>query len=233
VLVASAEGVLDEPEPMDFSRWCRPVIEMILQCVTVLKGNINRGGLKSQNFPVFTNSSQQHPQEHHLDDTNSKTITMATYDSMKMGLLKNQAPLSGVDAAKSGNSQTRLTDDVGEFDDRSEATGSVHNQDGVIGNDVPYPGTEAGGIPATSLQTDIPSGPPHTRRRTLLKLLSFWVGTIVFTALVVMLVMVYWGTGVITPTQKNTYNLASVVLILILGLSFFVRSPFGPVCRCC
>jgi len=53
VLVASAEGVLDEPEPMDFSRWCRPVIEMILQCVTVLKGNINRGGLKSQNFPVF------------------------------------------------------------------------------------------------------------------------------------------------------------------------------------
>ncbi len=158
---------------------------------------------------------------------------MATYDSMEMGLLKNQAPLSGVDAPRSGNSQTRLTDDVGEFDDRSEATGSVHNQDGVIGNDVPYRGTEAGGIATTSLQTDIPSGPPYTRRRTLIKLLSFWVGTIVFTALVVMLVMVYWSTGVITPNQKNTYNLASVVLILILGLSFFVRLPLGPVCCCC
>ncbi len=158
---------------------------------------------------------------------------MTTYDSMEMGLLKNQATLSGVDAAKSGNGQTRLTDNVGDFDDRSEATGSVHNQDGVIGNDVPYPGIEAGGIATTSPQTDILSGPLHTWRRTLLKLLSFWVGTIFFTALVVMLVMVYWGTGVITPTQKNTYNFASVVLILILGLSFFVRSPFGPVCCCC
>lgn len=148
---------------------------------------------------------------------------------MEMGLLKNQAPLGGVDDAKSGNVQTRLTDNDGGFEDRFEATRYVHNQDRVIGNDGPYPGTETSGIAATSLQIDSPSGPSHSRRRTLLKLLSLWVGTIVFTALVVMLVIVYRRTGVITPAQKNTYNLASVVLILILGLSFFVGSPVSPV----
>lgn len=227
MLVAAAEGFLDELEPMEFSRWCRSVVKIIVSCVTVLKGNINRGGLNSQICHSFTISS--HPQEYLLNDTNGKIITMTTYDPMEMGLLKNQAPFSGVDEAKSGNVQTRSTDNL---EDRFEATGSVHNQDRVIGNDGPYPGTEAGGIAATSLQTDSSSGPSHTRRRTLLKLLSFWVGTIVFTALVVILVMVYRGTGVITPTQKNTYNLASVVLILILGLSFFVGSPLGPACRC-
>lgn len=232
MLVAAAERFLDELEPMEFSRWCRNVIKIILSCVTVLKGNINRGGLNSQFCHFFTIGSQQHPQEHRLNDTNSKIITMTTSDAMEMGLLKNQAPLSGVDEANSGNVQTSSIDNIDGFEDRFEATGSVHNQDRVIGNDSPYTGTEAGRIAATSQQTDSPSGPSHTRRRTLLKLLSFWVGTIVFTALVVLLVMVYWGTGVITPTQKNTYNLASVVLILILGLSFFVGSPFGPVCPC-
>jgi len=158
---------------------------------------------------------------------------MTKYDPIEMGLLKNQAPLSGVDAAEIGNSQTRRTDNVGDFDHRSEATGSDHDQDGVVGNDGQYSRIEAGGVAANFLQTDNPPGPPHTRRRTLLKLLSLWVGTIIFTALVVILVTVYRGTGVMTPNQKSTYNLALVVLVLILGLSFFVRSPFRPVCRCC
>lgn len=157
--------------------------------------------------------------------------TMTTYDPMEMGLLKNQAPSSGVDAALYGNSQTTLTNSVGDCDDRHEATGSSRKQDWVIPNDSPYLGTEAAKLAAPSL--DVLAGPPHTRRRTSLKLLSFWVGTIVLTGLVVMLATVYRGAGVMTPTQKSTYNLASVVLILILGLSFFVRSLFGPMCDCC
>lgn len=57
VLVAAAEGSLDELDPMGFSRWYRSVMKITLSCVTVLKGNINREGLNSHIFHVFWEQS--------------------------------------------------------------------------------------------------------------------------------------------------------------------------------
>ena len=43
------------------------------------------------------------------------------------------------------------------------------------------------------------------------------------TGLVLTLVKVYQSKGVLSPGQKNFYNITSTVLIVALGLSFFVR----------
>ena len=92
-----------------------------------------------------------------------------------------------------------------------------------------------------SRQTVSPSGVPndyddavpdtqseHVRSTSFLKLLSLWIGTILFTALVVAIALVYQAKGVLTSTEKTTCNVLITVLILILGLSFFVGSPPSP-----
>ena len=61
-----------------------------------------------------------------------------------------------------------------------------------------------------------------------LKLLLMWVGTIIMTSLVLAIVTIYRAKGVITPAQKNTFNFSITVLILVLGLSFFVSLPLVP-----
>ena len=68
----------------------------------------------------------------------------------------------------------------------------------------------------------------HVRSTSFLKLLSLWIGTILFTALVVAIALVYQAKGVLTSTEKTTCNVLITVLILILGLSFFVGSPPSP-----
>ena len=79
------------------------------------------------------------------------------------------------------------------------------------------PSVSINGIPITQFK--------HSESKTFLKLLLLWIGTIFWTALVAAMVKIYQAKGVITPAQKAVYNFLTLVLILILGLSFFVRAP--------
>ena len=77
--------------------------------------------------------------------------------------------------------------------------------------------------PRTSIRPEIRIvSEPVSHRKTFLKLLFLWIGTILLTALVVGVVFGYKAKEILTPAQKSTYNLLVTVLILILGLSFFV-----------
>ena len=81
-------------------------------------------------------------------------------------------------------------------------------------------------MPLTRPTSSIPAFRIHpeqvSRRKLLLKLLLFWIGTILWTAAMIGLVFGYKAKGVLTPAQKSTYNLLQTVVILILGLTFFV-----------
>ncbi|KAL9630936.1 MAG: hypothetical protein Q9164_006165 [Protoblastenia rupestris] len=82
--------------------------------------------------------------------------------------------------------------------------------------------SEAPLVPRTTNQSGLRIVPEQVSHRTIfLRLLFPWIGTILFTASVVGLVFGFRAKGVITPTQKSTYNLLVTVLILILGLNFF------------
>lgn len=70
--------------------------------------------------------------------------------------------------------------------------------------------------------------PEHADSRLFFKLLFLWIGTIIWTAMVVAIAMIYVAKGVITSAQKDTYSVLTTVLILILGLSFFVSLPPNP-----
>lgn len=63
--------------------------------------------------------------------------------------------------------------------------------------------------------------------RTFLKQLFLWTVTIVFAVLVLAIVLIYKAKGVLTPAQKSTFNILLIILILFLGLSFFVGSSRG------
>lgn len=64
--------------------------------------------------------------------------------------------------------------------------------------------------------------PGHADSWNFFKLLLLWICTIIWTALVVAIAKIYVAKGVITSAQKDTYSVLTTVLILILGLSFFV-----------
>ena len=70
--------------------------------------------------------------------------------------------------------------------------------------------------------------PEHADSRNFIKLLLLWIGTLIWTALVVAIAKIYLVKGVITSAQKDTYNVLITVLILILGLSFFVSLAPNP-----
>lgn len=54
------------------------------------------------------------------------------------------------------------------------------------------------------------------------KLLIQWIATIILAGLIVAIVTVHQTKGVLTSQEKSTYNILSTILILVLGLSFFV-----------
>lgn len=68
-----------------------------------------------------------------------------------------------------------------------------------------------------------------TNLRKVLNLLGRWVLTIVFSISIFVVAKTYLAKGIITKTQKATYNLIQTALILALGLSFFV-SKMIPLC---
>ena len=71
------------------------------------------------------------------------------------------------------------------------------------------------------------SKPPQTadsNAHIYTNLLVSWVWTILFEVALVIVVKVYENKGVLTDTQKDTFNTISTGLILFLGLSFYVRS---------
>ena len=81
---------------------------------------------------------------------------------------------------------------------------------------------------SSSIQTVAPGASPnqqpnpnHADFKTFVKLLSLWIWTIVLTILLVVTVNIYEAKGVITSAQKDTYNVLTTALILLLGLSFF------------
>lgn len=137
-----------------------------------------------------------------------------TYDSMEMGLLDNNASSN---PNRASNGQARLTATVINHEQNSGARRSnqTHDQNGQYSRLTD--GVAAGSTQGFELPTN-----SQSRRWIPLKLFLPWIWTLVLATLVVVLGTVYQRIGVITPSQKMTYNLASMVLVLILGLSFFV-----------
>lgn len=86
--------------------------------------------------------------------------------------------------------------------------------------------SEASDMPLTRPTSSIPASRIHpeqvSRRKLFLKLLLFWIGTILWTAALIGLVSGYTAKGVLTSAQKSTFNFLLTVVILILGLTFFV-----------
>ena len=89
------------------------------------------------------------------------------------------------------------------------------------------------GMPSTGsgsarLGTRQPVQPEHADSKTFFKQLILWIATIIWTTLIVTITKIYQAKDVITSAQKDTYNVLITVLILILGLSFFVSLPPNP-----
>jgi hypothetical protein len=61
------------------------------------------------------------------------------------------------------------------------------------------------------------------KRRKTLRLLLPWAFTTLFAGAVYALVKVYHTKGVLTPSQKNAYNVLSTGLFIFLGASLLVR----------
>ena len=97
---------------------------------------------------------------------------------------------------------------------------SVGPEHGESKDDSRLDSTHDGGFDVRPDDTQTHTTPGSSR--VFLKLLSFWIGTIVFTALVVAIVTMYKAKDVLTPAEKSTFNISLTVLILVLGLSFFV-----------
>jgi hypothetical protein len=58
-----------------------------------------------------------------------------------------------------------------------------------------------------------------------------WVLTVIFICLVVATVKIYQDKGVITRTQKHTFNVITVALSLALGINFFVSQGAHAQCN--
>lgn len=58
-----------------------------------------------------------------------------------------------------------------------------------------------------------------------------WVLTVIFICLVVATVKIYQDKGVITRTQKDTFNVITVALSLALGINFFVSQSAHAQCN--
>ena len=69
---------------------------------------------------------------------------------------------------------------------------------------------------------------PHPRLLNSPKLSKYfllifpWIWTVIFLVAVIIFVKVFEQEDVMTPTQKNTFNLLSTALIVVLSLSFYV-----------
>lgn len=74
------------------------------------------------------------------------------------------------------------------------------------------------------------SSPQGTKRRRTLRLLLPWAFTTLFAGAVYALVKVYHTKGVLTPSQKNAYNVLSTGLFIILGASLLVRYSWRGLC---
>lgn len=61
-------------------------------------------------------------------------------------------------------------------------------------------------------------------RRKVLKLLGRWGLTLCFSFLIFAVAKAYLAKNIITKKQKATYNLIQTILVLALGLNFFVSS---------
>ena len=151
---------------------------------------------------------------HHLKDTNRALRMTAMYDSIEMGLLENNAPTT---PNRASNGQARRTATV----HHAQTSGSPRSNRNHDHNGA-YSRLIDGRVAADSTQVFEPPTSFQSRHWIPLKLYLPWIWTLVLAALVVVLGTVYLRAGVITPDQKTTYNLASMVLVLLLGLSFFV-----------
>jgi hypothetical protein len=74
------------------------------------------------------------------------------------------------------------------------------------------------------------SSPQGTKPRRTLRLLLPWGFTTLFAGAVYALVKVYNTKGVLTPSQKNAYNVLSVGLSIFLGASLLVRYSWKGSC---
>jgi len=137
----------------------------------------------------------------HIVHLEADSVTMTTNNNMEMTLLPKRSS-SGADVSISRTSQDGRTSNDG-FDTRVEGKGNVSD------------------FAAPEIQ------PGHTQPEAFFKLFSLWIGTVILTALVVTIVMVYRAKGILTPAEKDIYNTVSTVLILVLGLSFFVSLSLG------
>ena len=63
---------------------------------------------------------------------------------------------------------------------------------------------------------------PEDDTKIISRLLFPWIWMVLFVVAVIIVVKVYEQKGVITPSQKNTYNLVTTALIVFLSLSFYV-----------
>lgn len=81
----------------------------------------------------------------------------------------------------------------------------------------------ASSAPSAQIIHKQPQEEPNNLRKVL-KLLGRWILTIVFTILILVVARTYLDKGIITKTQKATYNLIQTALTLALGLNFFVSN---------
>lgn len=84
-----------------------------------------------------------------------------------------------------------------------------------------------GGVKTTPSTEPLVVSPPSRLRDSLklskhFTLLFSWLWTIIFLVVLIIFVKAFEQKNVMTPTQKNTFNLLSTALIVILSLSFYV-----------
>ncbi len=74
------------------------------------------------------------------------------------------------------------------------------------------------------------SSPQGTKRRRTLRLLLPWTFTTLVAGAVYALVKVYHTKGVLTPSQKDAFNVLSTGLFIFLGASLLVRYSWRGLC---
>ncbi len=80
--------------------------------------------------------------------------------------------------------------------------------------------------PQTPLKTSETFDGAGQTRRLLFKRTLRWIGTVIFTALIIATLNIYEGKGNFSSDQKTVFNTIVVALILGLGLNLFVsRNP--------
>ena len=69
------------------------------------------------------------------------------------------------------------------------------------------------------------------RIRHFLGLFARWVGTVLFTALIVATVKIYQTKGSFSSAHKAAFNTIMVALTLLLGLNFFVSASCANIAK--